>query len=242
MSYKVKLESFEGPLDLLLFLIKKEEVDIYNIPIAKITQQYLEYLEIIQLLDLEAASDFILMAATLMRIKAQMLLPKPNLGEEQQEILDPRQELVQRLLEYKRFKDVAEDLGDKEEISAKHYHRGSFKFEEDGLGEDFQPGSEVSLFDLVAAFKVIMDQSKKITVHRVLEINVTLEECIENVRRALSEKPELTFRELFTVDADKLVLIVTFIAVLELIKAREVYAFQEAPFAEIMLRRMDGQE
>ncbi len=242
MSYKVKLESFEGPLDLLLFLIKKEEVDIYNIPIAKITQQYLEYLEIIQLLDLEAASDFILMAATLMRVKAQMLLPKPNLGEEQQEILDPRQELVQRLLEYKRFKDVAEDLGDKEEISAKHYQRGSFKFEDDGLGEDFQPGSEVGLFDLVAAFKVIMDQSKKITVHRVLEINVTLEECIENVRRALSEKPELAFRELFTVDADKLVLIVTFIAVLELIKAREVYAFQEAPFAEIMLRRMDGQE
>ncbi len=242
MSYKVKLESFEGPLDLLLFLIKKEEVDIYNIPIAKITQQYLEYLEIIQLFDLEAASDFILMAATLMRIKAQMLLPKPDFGEEQQDILDPRQELVQRLLEYKRFKDVAEDLGGKEEVSAKHYGRGSFKFEEEGLGEDFQPGSEVGLFDLVAAFKVIMDQSKKITVHRVLEMNVTLEECIDNVRRALSEKPELSFRELFTSDADKIVLIVTFIAVLELIKTGEVYACQEAPFAEIMLRRIDGAE
>ncbi|HQG47242.1 MAG TPA: segregation/condensation protein A, partial [bacterium] len=211
MSYKVKLESFEGPLDLLLFLIKKEEVDIYDIPIAKITQQYLQYIEIIQLLDLEAASDFILMAATLMRIKAQMLLPKPDLGEEQAEISDPRQELVQRLLEYKRFKDVAEDLGEKETRSLKQYNRGSYKVEEEILGEEFQASSEVTLFDLVAAFKKIVDQSqKKVTVHRVVEINVTLEECMARILDALDKTPQMAFRELFAPDTDKIVLVVTF--------------------------------
>ena len=240
MSYKVKLESFEGPLDLLLFLIKKEEVDIYDIPIAKVTQQYLEYLEIIQLLDLEAASDFILLAATLMRIKAQMLLPKPDLGQEQQEIMDPRQELVQRLLEYKRFKDVAEVLGDKEESSLKQYSRGSFKIEEDGFGEEIQPSLEVSLFDLVAAFKLIVDQTKKVTVHRVIEINIRLEECMENVLNALDKKPEITFRELFAPEVDKIVWVVTFIAILELIKRHDIRAVQEEPFAEIMIRRIHG--
>lgn len=240
MSYKVKLESFEGPLDLLLFLIKKEEVDIYDIPIAKVTQQYLEYLEIIQLFDLEAASDFILLAATLMRIKAQMLLPKPDLGEEQQEIMDPRQELVQRLLEYKRFKDVAEDLGDKEERTLKHYRRGNFKVEEEVLAEDFQPGAEVGLFDLVAAFKVIMDQSRKVTVHRVVEINISLESCMTDVLNALDNKPEITFRELFAPDVDKLVWVVTFIAILELIKRHDIRAIQDEPFAEIMIRRIHG--
>ncbi|HNW60581.1 MAG TPA: segregation/condensation protein A [bacterium] len=241
MSYKVKLESFEGPLDLLLFLIKKEEVDIYDIPIAKITQQYLQYIEIIQLLDLEAASDFILMAATLMRIKAQMLLPKPDLGEEQAEITDPRQELVQRLLEYKRFKDVAEDLGDKETRALKLYGRGSFKVEEEGLGEEFLAGAEVGLFDLVAAFKQIVDQSqKKITVHRVVEINITLEECMANVLDALDRKAEMAFRELFAGGTEKIVLVVTFIAILELIKRNEIRAVQDEPFAEIMIRRIHG--
>ncbi|HOZ20445.1 MAG TPA: segregation/condensation protein A [bacterium] len=242
MSYKVKLESFEGPLDLLLFLIKKEEVDIYDIPIAKVTQQYLQYLEIIQLLDLEAASDFILMAATLMRIKAQMLLPKPDLGEEQQDITDPRQELVQRLLEYKRFKDVAEDLGSKEETTLKEYGRGNFKVEEETIGEDFQPGAEVGLFDLVAAFKLIMDQSKKVTVHRVVEITTTLEECMANVLDALDKKSELTFRELFSPDSEKIIWVVTFIAILELIKRSEIRAVQDEPFAEIMIRRINGAE
>ncbi|MCI0447359.1 segregation/condensation protein A, partial [bacterium] len=113
MPYRVKLEAFEGPLDLLLFLIKKSEVDIYDIPIADITQQYLEYLEIITQLDLEGAGDFILVAATLIRIKAQMLLPKPPL-EEGEEEEDPRAELVRRLLEYQRFKEVAVQMSDLE--------------------------------------------------------------------------------------------------------------------------------
>jgi segregation and condensation protein A len=238
MSYKVKLESFEGPLDLLLFLIKKEEVDIYNIPIAKVTQQYLEYLEIIQLLDLESASDFILMAATLMRIKAQMLLPKPSIAEEQEDIEDPRQQLVHRLLEYQRFKEVAADLGQKEDVAGKHFQRGSFKMEEDLFPEDFQPGMEVSLFDLVAAFKIMIDQAKKVTVHRVQVISVTLEECMENVQLKLAEKDQVRFADLFTPEAEKIVWIVTFIAILELIKLQVIRAFQEKPFAEILIKKL----
>jgi len=127
MTYKVKLDTFEGPLDLLLFLIKKNEVDIYDIPVSKITQQFLEYLDIIKLLDIEFASDFILLASTLLRIKAQMLLPKPSIEEDEEVVEDPRQELVYRLLEYKRFKDVAENLSEKEEFARTLYTLGSFK-------------------------------------------------------------------------------------------------------------------
>ncbi|MBN2357415.1 segregation/condensation protein A [candidate division KSB1 bacterium] len=237
MSYKVKLENFEGPLDLLLFLIKKEEVDIYNIPIARITQQYLQYLEIIQLLDLESASDFILMAATLMRIKAQMLLPKPSIALEQEDIEDPRQELVQRLLEYQRYKDVANDLGKKEQVSARHFPRGSFRAEEDPEME-IEQSSEVSLFDLVAAFKTLIDQANKVPVHRVAELSVTLEQCMATVQKSLSEKRQVRFTELFKPDVDRIVWIVTFIAILELIRLQVVRAVQEQPFAEIIISKI----
>ncbi len=238
MPYKVKLESFEGPLDLLLFLIKKNEIDIYDIPIAVVTKQYLEYLEIIQLLDLESASDFILMAATLMRIKAKMLLPRPAYGEEEEEIEDPRQELVHRLLEYKRFKDVAVDLKDKEDKSLLLYPRGSFKFEENGF-EDLLESSDVTLFDLVAAFRSLLAKAKKVSVHRVREINVTLEDRIEYLQNILAEKAQVRFAELFRRDDDKIVWVVTFIALLELIKRKAIKAIQNRPFEELLLVRLN---
>jgi len=238
MRYKVKLETFEGPLDLLLFLIKKNEIDIYDIPIAVVTKQYLEYLEIIQLFDLESASDFILMAATLMRIKAQMLLPKPAYGEEEEDIEDPRQELVHRLLEYKRFKDVAVDLKDKEDRSLLLYPRGSFKFEENGF-EDLMESSDVTLFDLVAAFRTLLVQAKKISVHRVNEINVTLEDRMKYLQSMLAKRAQVRFSELFHRDDDKIVWVVTFMALLELIKRRAVKAVQNRPFEELLLVRLN---
>jgi segregation and condensation protein A len=240
MPYKVKLESFEGPLDLLLFLIKKNEVDIYNIPIAIITQQYLEYLEIIQLFDLESASDFILMAATLMRIKAQMLLPKPSIDEDEEDSDDPRRELVYRLLEYKRFKEAAMNLGEKEDQARQLYPRGTFSMERAGLEEEMMITSEVTLFDLIAAFKKLVEQSKKITVHRVRVINVTLEERIEFIRKILSERQEIAFTAIFKPEDDKIVWIVTFIAILEMIRQHAVRAVQAKPFDEIMLQRLNG--
>ena len=240
MPYKVKLESFEGPLDLLLYLIKKNEVDIYDIPVSSITQQYLEYIEIIKLFDLESASDFILMAATLMRIKAQMLLPKPSIEEEIEDIEDPRQELVYRLLEYKRFKDVAIDLGEKEKISRKQFPRGAFKYEKNGFDREYLSSSDVTLVDLVVAFKKIVEQSKKTSIHRVQVLSVTIEERIEYILQKLDGVQEIKFVELFDLHDDKIVWIVTFIAILELIKQQIIRASQANPFEEICIKKLNG--
>lgn len=239
MPYKVKLESFEGPLDLLLFLIKKNEVDIYDIPISEITRQYLDYIEIIKLLDIEAASDFILMAATLMRIKAQMLLPKP-IVEDMEEIEDPRQELVYRLLEYKRFKDVASDLAEKEKEARNSFPRGSYKFERNGYDQEILKTSDVSLFDLVAAFKKIVETRTQVTIHRVQDINVSLEERIQLVLQKVNDAAEIEFTSLFDRQDDKIVLIVTFIAILELIKQKQIKAIQNETFGTIMVCRANG--
>jgi segregation and condensation protein A len=239
MPYKIKLDSFEGPLDLLLFLIKKNEIDIYDIPISKITKQYLQYLEIIQLFDLEGASDFILMAATLMRIKAHMLLPKPEVTEDEEDIEDPRQELVHRLLEYKRFKDVAENLAEHEEQARKVYSRGSFKFEENGYEPEEDIANQASLFDLISAFQVLLKKRKKVTIHRVQEITVTLQERIDYILEKITGEP-IKFSELFLEKDTKTVWIVTFIAILELVKRRVIAARQEKPFDEIYIERLDG--
>ncbi len=240
MPYKVKLESFEGPLDLLLYLIKKNEVDIYDIPISNITQQYLGYIEIIKLFDLESASDFILMAATLMRIKAQMLLPKSSIEEEIDDVEDPRQELVYRLLEYKRFKDVAIDLGEKEKVSRTQFPRGAFRYEKNGFDREYLSSSDVTLFDLVSAFKRIVEQSKKTSIHWVQVLNVTIEERIDFLLQKLDEEDEIKFVELFDLQDDKIVWIVTFIAVLELIKQQIIRASQANPFEEIYIKKLNG--
>jgi segregation and condensation protein A len=240
MPYSVKLEAFEGPLDLLLFLIKKTEVDIYDIPISDITKQYLDYVEIIQLLDLEAASDFILMAATLMRIKAQMLLPKPSI-EVTEEDEDPRQELVYRLLEYKRFKDVAIGLGEKEKVAREQFPRGSFKLEKSTYDDEYMPTGDVNLFDLVSAFKKIVEKTKKVTIHRVELLNVSLEDRIKFLQEKLNEVKEIKFIDLFDVNDDKLVLVVTFIGILELIKQKYIKITQSNPFDDIYLQRLNGQ-
>ncbi|MBN2412064.1 segregation/condensation protein A [candidate division KSB1 bacterium] len=240
MTYKVKLDTFEGPLDLLLFLIKKNEVDIYDIPVSKITKQYLEYLEIIQLLDIEAASDFILLASTLLRIKAQMLLPKPSIEVEEEIVEDPRQELIFRLLEYKRFKDVAEDLSVKEEYSRKLFTRGSFKIDRYGFEDELIERADVSLFDLVSAFKTIIEKNNKVPIHRVVELNVTLEERIEFVVNKIREKGQIKFVDLFEKHEEKIVWIVTFIAVLELIKNQVITAVQPETFGDILISIIDG--
>ncbi|HPG39871.1 MAG TPA: segregation/condensation protein A [bacterium] len=243
MTYKVKLDTFEGPLDLLLFLIKKNEVDIYDIPVSKITQQFLEYLDIIKLLDIEFASDFILLASTLLRIKAQMLLPKPSIEEDEEVVEDPRQELVYRLLEYKRFKDVAENLSEKEEFARNLYTRGSFKIESPGFADELvDERADVSLFDLVTAFKTIVEKNKKVVVHRVRMLNVNLEERIEFVISRIKEYGEINFTALFEPTDDKLVWIVTFIAILELVKNQVIMALQSETFGEIILRMLDGIE
>lgn len=238
MAYRVKLENFEGPLDLLLFLIKKNEVEIRDIPIAKITQQFLEYVEIIQIMDIESASDFILMAAMLMRIKAKMLLPRPLVEEEDEEFEDPRQELVQRLLEYRKFKESAIELAQLEQRERQYFNRGSFGLDVDGFDDELLADSDIGLFDLVAAFKQVLDRSTQFPVHRVQELDVTLEDRIEFLESFFKKKRSIEFRKIFKQRSDRLVLIVTFIAILELIRRQYLKASQSAPFGDIILTKV----
>ena len=236
MAYRVKLQNFEGPLDLLLFLIKKNEVDIYDIPIAEITSQYLEYVDIIKMLDLESAGEFILLAATLIRIKAKMLLPRPQTDEEE-EIIDPRMELVTRLLEYKKFKELAFKMSEIEEEQSKVFGRGHFDefhhADEDGIDLD----EDVTIFSLITAFKQVLDRMPRETFHHVEVIPISLEEQIEYILNHLVEGKQITFFELISHLRDKLIMVVTFIAMLELIKRGELIIRQSKSFGEIWITR-----
>lgn len=236
MAYRVKLQNFEGPLDLLLFLIKKNEVDIYDIPIAEITSQYLEYVEIIKLLDLESAGEFILLAATLIRIKAKMLLPRPQTDEEE-EIIDPRMELVSRLLEYKRFKELAFKLSDLEEKQSNVFSRGYYQEIEPDTESGIEIDEEVTLYSLISAFKQVLDRMPKETVHHIEDIQISLEEQSEYILNRLGNGNQITFFELVSHIRDKLIIVVTFIALLELIRRGELIARQSKAFGEIWIVR-----
>ncbi len=218
MSYRVKLNDFEGPLDLLLFFIKRDQLDIYNIPIAKITQEFLEYVRYIQMLDLEIAGDFIVMAATLMQIKVRMLLPQEE-GIDDLIEDDPRRELASRLAEYARFKEASHNFGVLEEEGSKLYYRTYFKSDEREYAspEDDQL-KNVTLVDLITAFKHAMESLDTTTFHDIQRLNVTIEEQIDYLLEELQDRPAVHFVEVAGRIRDKIRLVVTFIALLELIK------------------------
>ncbi len=238
MRYRVKLDIFEGPFDLLLFLIRKNEVDIYDIPIAKITEQFLEYIEAMRILDLNVAGDFIEMVAILMHIKARMLLPKTPL-ENEDEPGDPRTELVERLLEYKRFKDVSYELQYLENDRRRLYKRQDFKFIQ--LPQEKEPTTEeflekVTLFDLLIAFKRALQNMPKVTYHEVRRIDVTVEEQTEFLLNVLKEKKMILFQDLMKQFNDKIVLIVTFVALLELVRKGIISVKQSDVFDDIRIK------
>jgi segregation and condensation protein A len=226
-AYSVKLDVFEGPLDLLLFFIKRDEIDIYDIPIAHITKQYLEYVELMKVLNLEVAGEFIVMAATLIRIKARMLLPR-TVDEEEEE--DPREELVQALLEYRKCKEAAYVLKEKEEEQSHWFPRTDFSLERLPKEEILV---EASLYDLMSAFKKILDSHPKETFHTINYAKVTIEERIEYVLNCLAQKDGVVFTELFADRPVKLVMVVTFMAILELIRLEKIYIRQTKHFSEI---------
>ncbi|HEX9653184.1 MAG TPA: segregation/condensation protein A [bacterium] len=236
MPYRVQLEKFEGPLDLLLFLIKKNEVEIYDIPIAEITQQYLAYLEVLEFLDLENAGEFILMAASLIRIKAKMLLPR--LETEEEEVEDPRQELVQRLLEYQSFKEVAGHLDDLETTQSNFYPRQNYTFEIEQAPKEEEVGREVNLFDLMAAFVEILKRAPSVVQHTVERIPVTIEEQSAFILDYLEKHDAVLFTDLMAKINERIILIVTFVAMLELVKSRRLQLSQNQPFSEIWLRKI----
>jgi len=232
MSYKVKLEVFEGPLDLLLYLIKKSEIDVYDIPIASITEQYLEYIELMRMLDLNIAGEFLVMAATLIHIKSKMLLPleEKEIVPEAEE--DPREELVRRLLEYKRFKEAAGVLQDLEGRRKEMFTRSTL-FEE-GPEERF---FEASLFDLITALTRVLKDVPKEVFQEIVKDEFTVEQKVHDLLHMLIERPILYLTELFKGSKGKLEIIATFLAVLELIRLKEIVMVQRESFGEIEIRQ-----
>ena len=232
MSYKVKLDVFEGPLDLLLYLIKKNEVDIYDIPIAEVTEQYLEYIELMRMLDLNIAGEFLVMAATLIHIKSKMLLPpeeKEILPEEEE---DPREELVRRLLEYKKFKEVAGILQDMEGQRKKMFTR-AMTFEAEP-GEKF---FEASLFDLITALTKVLKNVPKEVFQEIVRDEFTVEQKVHDLLHMLVTRPIIHLAELFKSAKNKSEIIAIFLAVLELIRLKEVIVAQKHSFSEIEVIR-----
>ena len=234
MTYKVKLDVFEGPLDLLLYLIKKEEVDIYNIPIAKITDQYLEYMELMQLLDLNIAGEFLVMAATLMHIKSKMLLP-PEETETVEEEIDPRAELVHRLLEYKKFKEAAGELSAMEAHQKHVFSRVGPGFDESMLPQDEM--FEASLFDLITAFTKVLKEIPRDMFHQVIKDEFTVSEKIHDILHMLVDKPFLSFIALLKGAKNRMEIITIFLATLELIRLKEISIRQTAAFEDIEITR-----
>lgn len=236
-DYKLKLEVFEGPLDLLLYLIKKDEVDIYNIPIELITRQYGEYLSLMRMLDLDIAGEFLVMAATLMMIKSRMLLPVEERPPQEAEEEDPRLELIRQLLEYKKFKDAAGHLQELELRQENIFGRG---IEDPAVEPDktLRMG-EVSIFDLISALNDALKRVKPDEIGEVLAERFTVADKIEYVLNRVRQEHKMPFSSLFEGMATRHEIVCTFLALLELIRLRQLRVSQESPFSEIHLTRMD---
>lgn len=222
--YRVQLHNFEGPLDLLLFFIKRDELDIYDIPISYITEQFLEYLHLMEELDLDVASEFVLMASMLMSIKAKMMLPREETDDDEElDESDPRYELVQRLLEYKRYKEMAGKLADIDEATRKKYGRGYYEadvVEKQASGEALK---DVTIFDLIAAFrKVLSDIERNTVVHKIEKVETTIEKQTEYVLYTLQNRGKQSFKELCQGLTSRVMIVVTFLAVLEMIKEQQI--------------------
>ena len=234
--YTIKLHDFEGPLDLLLFFIKRDELDIYDIPIASITKEFLDYLHFLQQFDLEIAGEFLVMAAELMQIKVKMLLP-PEPGEEEE--FDPRANLVQRLVEYKRFKEMSVRMKEFEEEQMKVHYRGYHAADEhvveEETGEDMI--RDVTFFDLIASFKFAMDRMPKRFFHEIEKINVTVEEQIAYIENYFSRRSEATFYDLVKDFTERIRIVVTFLALLEVIRSKKIIIRQLHPFGDLSIMR-----
>jgi segregation and condensation protein A len=225
--------AFEGPLDLLLYLIRKNEIDVHDIPIALVTDQFLAYLETMEPSQLEAAGEFLAMAATLLRIKTRMLLPAPREPDEE-DLEDPRSELVARILEYQQVRELARGLREREAEAARHHPRGALDPVEAAPAPVAEPAERrVTLKDLLRAFAAALAARPAEPVHRVEPVRITLEERLRHVRAVLAERGGALFHELFPADASRLELVVTLVALLEMVRGGEVVLRQDAVFDEI---------
>jgi segregation and condensation protein A len=222
-TYQIKLPQFEGPFDLLLFFIERDELDIYNIPITKITNDFLEFIHSQESLNIELSSEFILFISTLMRIKAKMLLPRKDIDAQGNEI-DPRQELIDKIFEYKRFKEAAAQMAEMEAVRMLMVKRGNLQKELSVIGEEAGEGTEIqniSLFKLMKAFEKVMqkvhDRQNK-PVHTVVQYNYTMEQSREYMLDIASKEKTVSFEKIFEVCSDRIHAIFLFLSLLELIQ------------------------
>jgi segregation and condensation protein A len=232
--YKIHLPVYEGPLDLLLDLIRKQEIDIHNIPIAKITKQYLDYLHQLEQLDIDVSSDFLYMAATLIHIKSKMLLPPdPLAGPEEQ--IDPREDLVHRLLEHEKFKNAAQLLYQKQQIEANVWSNPDKSLY---AGEEVQGELIVSLVDLVKVFQAVLERRKEVPKIELQHETVTIAQMMDQLRKKLNAgDEEVSLTGFFEGCATRRSMIVAFLAVLEMVRLQAVVLVQSALFADILLRK-----
>ena len=234
-DYNVKLEMFEGPLDLLLFLIKKDEIDIYDIPIARITHEYLEYIKLLESLNIELAGDFLVMAATLIYIKSKLLLPPdPKTAGEEDLNEDPRAELIGQLLEYQKFKAAANMLYEKAEVEAAVYTRGPLDTDKNN------PEVTATVVDLLRIFKEILDRAKTIKEMEIQREEMSMSEKLRQIRALLAEHKEINVRTVFELAHSKRELILTFLAFLELVKGAQITLVQSEVFGDIIARACEN--
>ena len=233
-AYKVKLESFEGPLDLLIHLIRKNEVNIYDIPISLITEQYLGYIELMQELNLDLAGEFLVMAATLIHLKSRTLLPRPPRPEEDGgSDEDPREALVRRLLEHQKYKAAAELLHERETLRGAQYMRPDTRVA-DAQGDDYEPELEVDLFSLLAAFRGVLERANRRPRMVLPPEQMSIEDRIHQLLARLSETEACGFEDLFSDgDGSRPFMIVTFLALLEMIRLKQIRVFQSGGFGPI---------
>jgi segregation and condensation protein A len=240
MTYQIKLEMFEGPFDLLFHLIDKEEVDIYDIPVAKITDQYLAYINTLHTLDLEVASEFLVLAATLIQIKSRMLLPKPPKSEAGEELeVDPRDELVARLLEYKKYKAVAALLKEREQSQGLTFNR---QVDVESYVQEFaekNPLKGLTFADLLQALQEVLDRVEEDEIFQEIpREEVSIRDRMREIsRKLILAKGGLSFRELFRGPRTRAAIVITFIALLELIKLSRVIIHQTENFSEMIICR-----
>ena len=235
---RIHLPVFDGPLDLLLYLIRRDKIDIHDIPIAPITRQYMEYLDLMQQLNLDVAGEFMVMAATLIHIKSKMLVPVDPTEAEGEEQEDPRDALVQRLLEFQRYKEAAGLLHEKGQVRAATWTRPDTVIPAfDDAGEEML---EAGLFDLISAFKELLDRRKTLLAHSVEHEGKTVEQRMEEMLALLREGESLEFLELFAAQETKADMILTFLALLELIRLKRVKVYQRGMFGAIRVFRPVG--
>lgn len=232
-NYSVDLDVFQGPLDLLHYLISKDEIDIYDIPIARVAEQYMHYIEMMKVLNLELAGEYILMAATLIRIKARMLLPRDIENEEEP---DPREELVAALLEYRKFREAGDILKDKRFLEER-------LFVPSGINTGIEYKDKVTyadnatLFDLLTAFKETLDRINEEQLYEIAPEELSVEDRIERILAILGQSESATFQQLFSDIPRKIVAVTTLLAILELVKLKRIKIRQSLPFSELRVYR-----